>query len=318
MTELFSLQNKKIWVAGHTGMVGAAVMRRLAQEPCELITVSRDQLDLRRQDDVEKWLTQNKPDAIILAAAHVGGIKANHDEPADFLYNNLAIETNIIHGAYKAGVEKLLFLGSSCIYPKEAPQPITEEALLAGPLEPTNEWYAIAKIAGIKLCQAYRRQHGCDFISAMPCNLYGPGDTYDAQRSHVIPALIMKMQAAKERGAPSVTLWGTGNPLREFLYVDDLADALVFLLKNYSDEKIVNVGSGSEMKISELAKEIANIIGYQGRIIFDPSMPDGTMRKVMDNSRIQSMGWQPQTNLKSGLVQAYDDFCVRVRKAHAA
>ena len=307
----FVLQNKKIWVAGHNGMVGSALLRRLAAANCEILTVSRQDLDLRQQSAVDDWLAENKPDAVILAAAHVGGIKANNEYPADFLYNNLAIETNVIHGAYKAGVRKLLFLGSSCIYPRDAVQPITEEALLTAPLEPTNEWYAIAKIAGIKLCQAYRRQYGCDFIAAMPCNLYGPGDMYDVQRSHVIPALIMKLHEAKQAAQSSVTLWGTGTPLREFLYVDDLADALVSLLRQYSEEVHINVGSGNEISIKNLATEIASVVGYEGNIAFDPSKPDGTPRKLMDNSRLQATGWRAETALRAGLKEAYQDYLSR-------
>lgn len=305
---MFSLRNKRIWIAGHNGMVGGALCRRFASEECEILTVDRGALDLRRQSDVEGWLAQSRPDAVVLAAATVGGIKANSDCPADFIYDNLAIETNVIHGAYKAGVKKLLFLGSSCIYPKAARQPIKEEDLLSGALEPTNEWYALAKIAGIKMCQAYRRQHGCDFIAAMPCNLYGPGDTYDTRRSHVIPALILKMHEAKLRGALSVTLWGTGNPLREFMYVDDLADALVFLLQNYGEEGHINVGSRQEVSICDLALMIADAVGYRGDIKFDADMPDGVARKVMDSGRLYNRGWRPQTDLQDGLRRVYADY----------
>lgn len=305
MKSIYGLRNKKIWVAGHSGMVGDACVRRLAREDCDVLTVSHADLDLRRQAETEAWLTAYKPDAVIVAAAKVGGIMANATQPADFLYDNLAIETNIIHGAYKAGVEKLLFLGSSCIYPREAPQPIAEGALLTGPLEPTNEPYAIAKIAGIKLCQSYRRQYGCDFISAMPCNLYGPGDTYHAENSHVIPALMMKLHAAKAAGQSSVTLWGTGHPLREFLHVDDLADALVFLLKHYADEPHINIGSGQEITIAALAGMVAGVVGYDGEIVFDPSKPDGTPRKLMDNTKVTAMGWQPITALQDGIEHAY-------------
>ncbi len=308
MKDQFALPGKKIWVAGHNGMVGAACVRRLAREGCNVLTVPRAALDLRRQSEVEAWLFDNKPDAVILAAARVGGIGANSAQPADFIYDNLAIETNVIHGAHRVGVKKLLFLGSSCIYPKHAAQPIAEEALLSAALEPTNEWYAVAKIAGIKLCQAYRRQHGCDFISAMPCNLYGPGDTYDAQNSHVIPALMMKMNAARETGAKTVTLWGTGAPLREFMYVDDLADALVFLLQSYSDELHVNTGSGAEISIANLARLIADVTGYRGGISFDASKPDGTPRKLMDSSRLNGMGWRASTKLEDGLKQAWKSY----------
>lgn len=314
MPESFTLRNKRIFVAGHNGMVGAAVMRRLQPESCEILTASRSELDLRRQADTEHWMSAQRPDAVILAAARAGGIKANSDFPADFIYDNLIIEANVIHAAYKAGVKKLLFLGSSCIYPKHAPQPITEDALLSGALEPTNEPYAVAKIAGIKLCQSYRRQYGCDFISAMPCNLYGPGDTYDAQRSHVIPALIMKLHGAKG----DVRLWGTGAPLREFLYVGDLADALVFLLKNYSEEKHINVGSGEEISIAGLAREIAAVTNYRGGISWDSSMPDGTPRKLMDSSRINALGWRPRTGLRDGLGKACADYLERADLRDAA
>ncbi len=305
MTTAFSLRNKKVFVAGHRGMVGSALARRLQSEHCEILTAD---IDLRRQAAVDILMGEIRPDVIVLAAARVGGIKANNDFPADFIYDNLAIETNIIHAAYKTGVEKLLFLGSSCIYPRDAAQPMKEEALLSGALEPTNEFYAAAKIAGIKLCQAYRRQHGCNFISAMPCNLYGPGDAYDPQRSHVIPALIMKMHEAKERGAPFVTLWGTGSPLREFMHVDDLADALVFLLNHYEEESHINVGSGQEISIADLAAQVAVITGYKGKVIFDSAQPDGTPRKLMDSSRLRALGWQPRRMLHDGLEDAYNDY----------
>lgn len=308
----FSLRNKKIWVTGHNGMVGSALVRRLTREGCKILIVPRADLDLRRQQDVENWMEVRKPDAVILTAARVGGIKANNDYPADFLYDNLTIETNVIHAAHKTGVTKLLFLGSSCIYPRDTVQPISEDSLLTAPLEPTNEWYAIAKIAGIKLCQAYRRQHGCDFISAMPCNLYGPGDTYDTMKSHVIPALIMKMHAARESRAPAVELWGTGSPLREFLYVDDCTDALIHLFQVYSDERIINVGSGEEVTIRDLAIMIAETVGYEGRITFNSSFPDGTPRKLMDSGRLRQTGWMPRTALREGLVAAYADFRERV------
>lgn len=297
-----SLKGKRVWVAGHRGMVGSAVCRRLAGEGCEIL---RDDLDLRRQADVEVWMVEARPDVVILAAAKVGGIGANSEAPANFLYDNLMIEANVIHAAAEAGVEKLLFLGSSCIYPKDAQQPIAEEALLTGALEPTNEAYAVAKIAGVKLCAAYRAQKGCDFIAAMPCNLYGPGDRFDEQGSHVIPAVMMKMHAAKEAGADSVSLWGTGAPLREFLYVDDLADALVFLLQRYSDVRPVNVGSGAEISIADLASKIADVVGYEGRIVFDPAYPDGTPRKIMDCKRIHDHGWSPDTELQDGLRKTY-------------
>ena len=306
---IYRLQNKKIWVAGHNGMVGGALVRRLEQENCEILIVSRQDLDLRRQADVEAWTDSQRPDVVVMAAAKVGGILANDTYPADFLYDNLAMETNVIHAAYRSGVEKLLFLGSSCIYPREAPQPLVEDSLLTGPLEPTNEWYAVAKIAGLKLCQAYRRQYGCDFISAMPCNLYGPGDTYDARQSHVIPALLMKMHEAKVQGVDSVALWGTGTPLREFLYVDDLANALICMLECYSDCGHLNIGSGQDVSISDLASMVADVTGFRGEIIFDPERPDGTPRKLMDSSRVRELGWQPDTRLPDGLKNTYLWYC---------
>lgn len=315
MDRCFSLRNKRVWVAGHRGMVGSAVMRRLQREECEILTSS---IDLRNQAEVEEWLAQARPDAVILAAARVGGIAANSAYPADFLYDNLMIEANVIHGAYRTGVNKLLFLGSSCIYPRDAAQPIAEDALLTGALEPTNEWYAIAKIAGIKLCQAYRRQHGCNFIAAMPCNLYGPGDLYDAERSHVIPALIMKMHQAKIRGEKRVAVWGTGAPLREFLYVDDLADALVFLLREYEGEAPVNVGSGQEVTIAAVARAVAAITGYRGEIVFDAQRPDGAPRKLMDCGRINALGWQAATGLEEGLHKAYEWYLQNIRVRDAA
>lgn len=301
----FSLSGKKVWVAGHKGMVGSALVRRLAKEDCEVLTVDRSAIDLRRQAEVEAWLKQNKPDAVFLAAAKVGGILANDTYPADFLYDNLVIESNIIHGAHLAGVKKLLFLGSSCIYPRLAEQPMREEALLTGPLEPTNQWYAIAKITGIMMCQAYRRQYGHDYISAMPTNLFGVGDNYDETGSHVVAALIQKAHRAKLADAKSMELWGTGTPLREFLYVDDLADALVFLMKNYSDEPHINVGSGVEHTIQQLAQAVADAVGFKGSFVFDPSKPDGTPRKLMDSSRLHAMGWRAPTSLEEGLKVAY-------------
>jgi GDP-L-fucose synthase len=301
----FSLAGKKVWVAGHTGMAGSAIVQRLQPENCTILTAGRAELDLQRQDAVSQWLAANKPDAIFLAAATVGGIMANATRPAEFLHDNLVIETNIIHGAYKAGVQKLLFLGSSCIYPKLAAQPMTEDALLTGPLEATNEWYAIAKIAGIKLCQAYRRQYGCDFISAMPTNLFGAGDRYDLTQGHVVAALIMKIEAAKREGQGTVELWGTGTPKREFLFVDDMADALVFLMKNYSDESHVNIGTGTDMTILELAQAIARVADWNGRFTFDAFKPDGTPRKVMDVSRLAALGWTAQTPFQDGLSSAW-------------
>ena len=299
------MAGRKVWVAGHRGMAGSAILRRLATENCEILTAGRDVLDLSRQKDVEQWLAVNKPDAIFLAAATVGGIMANAARPAEFIHDNLIIETNVIHGAYRAGVKKLLFLGSSCIYPKLAPQPMKESALLTGPLESSNEWYAIAKIAGIKLCQAYRRQYGCDFISAMPTNLFGMGDRYDLIQGHAVAALIMKVEAAKREGRDAVELWGTGTPLREFLFADDMADGLVFLMKNYSGEEHVNIGTGKDMTILELAEAIARVAGWQGRFTFDSSKPDGTPRKVMDVSKLTHMGWTAQTSFEAALATAY-------------
>lgn len=304
----YNLSGKKIWVAGHRGMVGSAVVRRLAWEECQIITAGRDELDLVDQHAVHDWMSRTRPDVIVLAAAKVGGIKANNDLPVDFLYENLMIEANIIHAAHAADVERLLFLGSSCIYPRLAPQPIPEDALLTGPLEPTNEWYAIAKIAGIKLVQAYRKQHGRDWISAMPTNLYGPGDNYDLNSSHVLPALLRKFHEAKVAGAKEVIVWGSGTPLREFLHSDDLADALVFLLKNYSGYEHVNVGSGAEVTIRELAETIAEVLGYKAKLMFDAAKPDGTPRKLMDSSMLHSMGWRRIRGLKEGVANAYSHF----------
>lgn len=301
----FSLKGKRVWVAGHRGMAGAAIVRRLGSEDCELVSVGREEVDLRRQEQVEKWMADRRPQAVFLAAGTVGGILANDSRPAEFIYDNLAIEANVIHAARQAGVEKLVFLSSSCVYPRLAPQPMTEEALLTGPLEPTNQWYAVAKIAGMKLCQAYRRQYGCDFISAMPTNLFGPGDNYDPDSSHVAAALQVKVHRAKTEGARSIRIWGTGTPTREFLYVDDLADAAVFLMKNYSAESHVNVGTGDETSIRELAGLIARAAGWQGRFEYDPSKPDGMPRKVMDVSRLQALGWKARTPLEEGFRSAY-------------
>lgn len=305
---LYQLNAKRVWVAGHKGMVGAALMRRLKAEDCEVLTVGRNEVDLKDQAKVAAWMKKEKPQAVFLAAAKVGGILANDTYPADFLYDNLMIEINVIHGAYEAGVEKLLFLGSSCIYPKLAPQPITEEALLTGPLEPTNEWYAVAKIAGIKLCQAYGKQHGCDFISAMPTNLYGPGDNYDLETGHVAAALMVKTHQAKARGDKTIKVWGTGAPLREFMHVDDLADALVFLMQHYSNPAHINVGSGHEVSIRDLAGLLAEVIGFKGDLAFDKTKPDGTPRKLMDSSKLLGFGWAPKFDLKSGFADAYDAY----------
>lgn len=305
---LYPLAGKRVWVAGHRGMVGSALMRRLAREGCEVITAGRDTVDLTRQAEVEAWLGKTRPQAVLLAAAKVGGILANATYPAAFLYENLAIETNVIHAAHKIGVEKLLFLGSSCIYPKFATQPIAEDSLLTGALEPTNEWYAIAKIAGLKLAEAYRKQHGADFISAMPTNLYGPGDNFDLTSSHVLPALIRKAHEAKLSGAAELTIWGSGTPRREFLHVDDAADAMVFLLKSYSRDQHVNVGSGTDVTILELAETVARVVGFEGRIALDTSKPDGTPRKLMSGDKLAHLGWRPRIELESGIRSTYDWF----------
>ena len=309
----FDLAGKKVWVAGHRGMVGSAIVRRLAAEQAQVLTASRAELDLRDPSAVRAWLKANRPEVVVLAAAKVGGILANDTYPADFLYENLQIETAVIGGAFEAGVQKLLFLGSVCIYPRMSPQPIPEEALLTGPLEPTNEWYAVAKIAGLKLCQAFRRQHGADFISAMPNNLYGPGDNYHPEHSHVPAGLIRRMDEAKRAGAPSVTVWGTGTPLREFLYVDDAADACVHLLKTYSGELALNIGSGEEVSIGEFARHVARTVGYRGELKFDTSKPDGTPRKLVDVSRLKATGWSPRTSLDQGLALAYADYQARLK-----
>lgn len=301
---MYDLAGKRIYVAGHRGMVGSALVRRLNREECTILTAPRE-VDLRNQGQVMEWFAAHTPNAIIVAAAKVGGILANDSFPADFLYDNLMIEANVIEAAHRHGAEKLLFLGSSCIYPKHAAQPIREDALLTGPLEPTNEWYAIAKIAGIKLCQAYRRQHGKDFISAMPTNLYGPGDNFDLHSSHVLPALIRKAHEAKLAGEDALEIWGSGTPLREFLHVDDLAEACVFLLRNYSGEEHVNVGSGSDLSINALARAVCDAVGFEGAITHDASKPDGTPRKLMDSSKIAAMGWKPAIGLQDGIADAY-------------
>lgn len=304
---MLDLSGKRVWVAGHRGMVGSAIVRRLASENCDVLTADRSELDLTDQRGVLGWMHNQRPQLVFLAAARVGGIHANNTQPVDFLRDNLLIETAIFAGAESVGVEKLLFLGSSCIYPKHAEQPIKEEALLTGALEPTNEWYAIAKIAGIKLAQAYRQQFGCDFISAMPTNLYGPGDNYDPLGSHVLPALIRKVHEAKQSGSP-VTVWGSGTPLREFLYVDDLADACVHLMQNYSDALHINVGSGEEISILDLTRLVMEVLGHDGAVLMDPTKPDGTPRKLMNSARLQAMGWSPKVSLRDGIARAYTAF----------
>src|SRR5262245_55747998 len=304
----FDLSGRRIFVAGHRGMVGAALVRRLKSERCEMLTADRQALDLTRQTATHDWLRENRPDVVIVAAARVGGIAYNNAFPVDFLADNLAIELNVIGGSFAIGVRKLLFLGSSCIYPRLAPQPMNEDMLLTGPLEPTNQWYAVAKIAGIKLVEAYRRQHGADFISVMPTNLYGPGDNYHPENSHVPAALIRRFHEAKMADAPAVTVWGTGRPRREFLAVDDLADACVFLLKHYSGDQFVNVGTGSDVSIAEFAQLTAEIVGYTGPLQFDPSRPDGAPQKLLDVSRLTQLGWRARIGLREGLAAAYADF----------
>jgi len=303
---IFRLKGRRVFVAGHRGMVGSALVRRLAQEECELLTVARDTVDLRNQAAVDRWFDEHRPEAVLLAAARVGGIYENDAYPGDFLYNNLAIATNVIEASRRAGAAKLLFLGSSCIYPRQAPQPMPESCLLTGPLEPTNEWYAVAKIAGLKLCQAYRRQHGYDFVSVMPTNLYGPNDNFDLLSSHVLAALLAKTDAAVREGRKTVEIWGSGRPRREFLHVDDLADAVVFLIKTWSDEEPVNIGAGTDVTIAELARLIADIVGFNGRFVFDPTKPDGAPRKLLDISKITELGWRPGIDLETGIRQTYD------------
>jgi GDP-L-fucose synthase len=304
----YDLASKTIWVAGHTGMVGSAIVRRLASEGCRIATATRQEVDLRRQSEVDAFLSRTRPHAVVVAAARVGGILANCTYPVDFLYDNLMIAANIAQAAHAVCVEKVLFLGSSCIYPKFAPQPITESTLLTGALEPTNEWYAIAKIAAIKLAQAYSRQYGDTFISAMPTNLYGPGDNFNLETSHVMPALIRKAHEAKARGDEEITIWGTGTPRREFLHCDDCADALVFLLKHYGDEEHVNVGSGEDISILELAKLVCNVVGYRGGINHDLTKPDGTPRKMMSDEKLRSLGWAPSISLEKGIEDTYRAF----------
>ena len=303
---MYNLEGKRVFVAGHRGMVGSALMRRLAQEECRLLTATREALDLRDQAAVGRWFDKHRPQAVFLAAARVGGIHANATRPGEFLYDNLAIAANVIEAARRYQVEKLLFLGSSCIYPRLAPQPMAESCLLTGPLEPSNEAYAIAKIAGLKLCQAYRRQYGCDFVSVMPTNLYGPDDNFDLASSHVLAALIAKTDAAIRQAGETVEIWGTGRPRREFLHVDDLADAVVFLMKIWSEDEPINIGSGEDVTIAELAGLIARVLGFTGRFVFDPSKPDGAPRKLLDVSKLTAVGWRPRIGLAEGIRQTYD------------
>ncbi|MEH3116143.1 MAG: GDP-L-fucose synthase [Methylorubrum populi] len=310
-----SLAGKTVFVAGHRGLVGGALVRRLDSEDCEILTATRAELDLRDQAAVRAWMRDRRPDAVFLAAAKVGGILANATYPADFLYENLMIEANVIEAAFREDVEKLLFLGSSCIYPKFAEQPIVESSLLTGPLEPTNAWYAVAKIAGIKLAQAYRRQHGRDFISAMPTNLYGPGDNFDLTSSHVLPALIRKAHEAKRGGASEMVIWGTGSPRREFLHVDDCADACVHLMKTYSGDEHVNVGSGEDIPIHDLTRLVCDVVGFEGEIVRDTGKPDGTPRKLMSAERLRGLGWAPKVPLRAGIAATYAWFCEHVADA---
>ncbi|WP_276577018.1 MULTISPECIES: GDP-L-fucose synthase [unclassified Bradyrhizobium] len=304
----YDLTGKRVFVAGHRGMAGSALVRRLASENCTVLSVDRRELDLIKEEPTLRWLEANRPDVVIHAAAKVGGIAANNNFPVDFLCDNLALELNVIRASHAVGVQRLLFLGSSCIYPKHAKQPIAESELLTGPLEPTNESYAIAKIAGLKMCQAYRRQYGDDFISAMPTNLYGRGDSYHPDHSHVPAALIRRFHEAKLAQVPTVSVWGTGTPLREFLNVEDFADACIFLLKNYSSDLPINVGSGDELSIGDFAATVADVVGYRGKLVFDTSKPDGTPRKLLDSSRVRALGWHPNIPLRAGLAAAYQDF----------
>ncbi len=307
----FDLRGKRVFVAGHRGMAGSAIVRRLSRESCEILTADHKALDLTQQEPTERWLADNKPDAVFLAAAKVGGIFANDTMPVDFLAENLAIALNVIRGSFKGGVEKLLALGSSCIYPRLAPQPMKEDSLLTGPLEPTNEWYAVAKIGAIKMCEAYHKQYGAKFVSVMPSNLYGPGDNYHPEFSHVPAALIRRFHEAKLAGAPSAVVWGSGRPRREFLSSDDLADACVFVMKHYSGAQFLNVGAGKDMTIAEFAALVRDVVGYKGELVFDASRPDGMPQKLLDTSKLTALGWTPRIPLREGLAGAYADFLGR-------
>ena len=311
---LFDLTGKRVYIAGHNGMVGAALVRRLRSERCQILAVDHAALDLTRQPDTERWIHDAKPDAVILAAGRVGGIAYNNANPVDFLVDNLAMALNVIRASHRAGVQRLLFLGSSCIYPRLAPQPMSEDMLLTGPLEPTNQWYAVAKIAGIKLIEAYRQQYGADFISVMPTNLYGPGDNYHPEHGHVPAGLIRRLHQAKVAGAPTVTVWGTGQPRREFLAVDDLADACVFVLKHYSGSKFLNIGTGKDITIAEFAQLVADVVEYRGQLVFDSSRPDGAPQKLLNVSELTQLGWCAKTPLQEGIGAAYADFLVRSRQ----
>ena len=304
-TYAYDLRGKRVYVAGHRGMVGSALVRRLAAEDCEILTAPRDSVDLRDQAAVDGWFAANRPQAIFMAAARVGGIYANDTRPSDFLYDNLAIATNVVGAAHRFAVEKLMFFGSTCIYPRLAPQPIPEDSLLTGPLEPTNEWYAVAKIAGLKLCEAFRRQHGRDFVSVMPTNLYGPGDNFDPLASHVLPALLRRTSEAARSGTATVEIWGSGDPRREFLHVDDLADASIFLMRTWSADQHINIGCGSDLPIADLARLIAKIVGFTGDFVFDRSKPDGTPRKLVDVSKLNALGWKPRIDLEDGIRDVY-------------
>jgi GDP-L-fucose synthase len=307
----FDLTGKRVFVAGHNGMAGSAIVRRLYHEPCEVLVAERQDLDLTRQAPTEEYFCSTRPNVVVMAAGRVGGILANNAYPVEFLADNLTMALNCIRASHMGGVQKLLFLGSTCAYPKSAKQPMSEDQLLTGELEPTNQWYAIAKIAGIKLCEAYRREYGCDFISVMPTNLFGPGDNYHPENSHVVAALIRRFHDAKIADARSVVIWGTGKPRREFLYVDDFADACVFVLKNYSAAELVNIGVGQDITVAEFAQMVADVVGYRGEIAYDTSKPDGTPRKLVDVSRLSALGWKAKMSLREGLGKAYADFLMR-------